>query len=518
MKSLLLFLFLTAVASAQHTISGTVVDSTTGSPINHAHVMIAPSTARDRETGQFTDANGRFRFEKLPPGKYMLVGGSRTIPDQMFGARKLGSGTGVLIITGPGQNTEGLRFALIPPAAISGKVIDELGEPVRGALIQLISSGVVRGRRQVRQSKYFWSNSVGEYRIPGLPEGEYYVTASGAPWYTDKVAQSAELSKRGYATAYYPNTKDPAGAGRLTIGAGEEASANFNLTTASSANVTINFAARDAQMLYLASERMNGLETFHRVVPVLGNSSRLTGVLPGRYTATLTTGQVPRIPTARLVFEVGTNDVEVTLEAFKPVPVDGSLDAGDAQADAVRSCVLQLLDPEKKIVFRRSLDLNGNFNVPAVPAGNYQVSLFACHGIRIRNLKAEGAKADATGIEIAGTAVRMKVFAERANGAVRGIVTRNGRPAMGVSVVLAPKDESKYPEHVYLWVTDSDGSYDFTNIVPGDHHLLALDSGEGVEFASAAVLRPYLKQAQTVEVVNGKPCETRIELPAVNRK
>jgi hypothetical protein len=218
--------------------------------------------------------------------------------------------------------------------------------------------------------------------------------------------------------------------------------------------------------------------------------------------------------TAQLAFDVGTTDLDVTLEALKPVAVSGNVDAGDAQAEAVRSCVLHMLNPTRKGTFQRSLEPDGSFRIPAVPSGNYQVTLFGCRGIRVRTLKAEGAKADATGIEISGSAVQMKVYAERANGAVRGIVTRDGRAVIGAVVVLAPKEEGKYPEHVHSWITDSDGSYDFTGIVPAEYHLLALDGGEEIEFARASVLRPHLKQAQTVDVVDGKQCETRIELPS----
>src|SRR5215475_10499688 len=108
-------------------VSGTVVDATTGAPLSEAQVTITARDTQDAE-GMLSDENGRFAFEDVPPGKYVLSAKRKGYLEQLYKQHQQFS---TAIITGPGLNTENLRFVLRPGASISGVVIDEAGEPVR---------------------------------------------------------------------------------------------------------------------------------------------------------------------------------------------------------------------------------------------------------------------------------------------------------------------------------------------------------------------------------------------------
>jgi len=92
------------------------------------------------------DAGFHFTVHK---GKYHLTAQRRAQTQQSFGSHSLGSAFGVAIVVDSDQRTDNLVFRLLPPAAISGRVVDDAGEPVENALVQLLGSSVAAGRKRV---------------------------------------------------------------------------------------------------------------------------------------------------------------------------------------------------------------------------------------------------------------------------------------------------------------------------------------------------------------------------------
>ena len=69
---------------SQFKITGTVVDGVTGVPLAKANVFISPTTDRSRRISTSSAAEGRFAFNDLPPGKYVLSGSAKGYPYRMF--------------------------------------------------------------------------------------------------------------------------------------------------------------------------------------------------------------------------------------------------------------------------------------------------------------------------------------------------------------------------------------------------------------------------------------------------
>src|SRR5690348_5204130 len=123
-------------------ISGKVINRITNEPLARVRVSISPSATREPVTSQLTREDGRFLFDKLPADKYHLTADRNGSPEQVYG-QWLGAGFGTSIVTGPGQTTDDLTFRYSPPAVISGRVLDDAGEPVRNALVQLLMSRIL---------------------------------------------------------------------------------------------------------------------------------------------------------------------------------------------------------------------------------------------------------------------------------------------------------------------------------------------------------------------------------------
>src|SRR5437879_4448243 len=110
-----------AQASGQQTpahnlrVSGTVVDALTGQPLSQAQLFLTVQGVRDSEQTVLTREDGRFAFENLAPGHYVLSAARRGYLQQAY---KQHAQFSTAIVVGPNLETDNLRFELKPRASI----------------------------------------------------------------------------------------------------------------------------------------------------------------------------------------------------------------------------------------------------------------------------------------------------------------------------------------------------------------------------------------------------------------
>ncbi len=79
-----------------------------------------------------------------------------------------------------GERRGGLVIRISLPASISGDVLDADGEPAQGAQVQAMMAAYPRGTRQLVSISAANTNLKGEYHLPGLQPGKYYVLLQNA--------------------------------------------------------------------------------------------------------------------------------------------------------------------------------------------------------------------------------------------------------------------------------------------------------------------------------------------------
>src|SRR4051794_29866516 len=94
-----------------------------------------------------TDEQGRSSFAGLEPGKYRLSAERQGYLRQNYGARKY-SGNGTPVLVAEGQTVKGIVFQLSPQAVITGKVLDEDGEPMANVQVRALRNLYRGGKRQ----------------------------------------------------------------------------------------------------------------------------------------------------------------------------------------------------------------------------------------------------------------------------------------------------------------------------------------------------------------------------------
>ena len=158
-------------------IAGRVVDAQTGHPIARARVRlngIGPGIPRPPVT---TDESGAFAFSHLPAGAFMLF-----VEKPAYAAARYPEAGLTLrnanrpFLLADGETLDRLVVPLQRPSAMTGRVLDEHGDPLEYAQVQafrLPASG--RGKPQARQMTS--TNDLGEFRLARLEPGRYVVFA-----------------------------------------------------------------------------------------------------------------------------------------------------------------------------------------------------------------------------------------------------------------------------------------------------------------------------------------------------
>lgn len=255
-----------AASSTRVTIHGTVLNSSTGEPVARALVAVEG----DASLAMLTDGEGHFEFDGITTGEHVIsvkkpgYRGGENLDGDVVADVPGGEGVnrGVVVV----DQTPELVFKLTPNAAIRGHVELSTGDPAEGILLQLTEQRVFNGRASWTVVDTTTTNSSGNYRFSGLAAGTYLVKtmpsmeaeslAVAAP-----VADTPRLAQSGYASTYYPEARDLAGAGRIEVRAGEEVQANIFLRLESFQPVVVKVLhAADAASDSSAQMRSAGTE------------------------------------------------------------------------------------------------------------------------------------------------------------------------------------------------------------------------------------------------------------------
>ena len=154
------------------TISGFVVDSVAGVPLNKVQVL-AQKAANDRSAPAYatTDAKGAFTLVQLERGHYRLKGVRNGYLETYYGARRADS-KGITLALETGQELKDLQLKLLPFAVIGGTVRDAEGEPLAGAAVALLTLTYGSGQLQVRsRGEKTLTDDLGQYRIANIAPG-----------------------------------------------------------------------------------------------------------------------------------------------------------------------------------------------------------------------------------------------------------------------------------------------------------------------------------------------------------
>jgi len=504
------------IAVQTYRIAGVVVNSATGAALDRVKVGIAATSEPARVVYATTGSDGRFTFAKLPADKWLLTAQRRGYLEQIFGEPASLPAAGVAIITGPDEDTEHLVFRMHPPALITGKVVDSSGDPVQNALVQVLRWATVAGQRKVRPVRSGWTSDDGVYAIGFLPSGSYFVAVTAEPWYGQP--RRSDGTAEAFPPYFHPNTPDPRAAAAIVLRPGQEAVADFTLTPAPAFTLTLRARGAQPSQLRLASEGIQGTPIWHSAIQNGSLPVYSFRLVPGRYTAWTWGGDGPVAGTQTI--ELGSNNTELDLGADEPVNVAAAVGLAGVKPSEVPNLGLTLMTEDGARHTSRMIPHDGALKYPATPPGRYRLALIGvgAQEAYIDSVSAEGARFAKGVLELgAGTTVRLRVAVSGNGGRVEGKVYRASRPFPGALVVLAPPSDTGNPADYLGFVSDSDGSFEYKCVKPGEYVIFVVEDGSELEYTNPSVVAPYLKSGRPVLVQPRESMNLRLDLPAPAR-
>jgi hypothetical protein len=501
--------WMTAQQAAPDTwrISGKVVDALSGAPLTRCSVEIGPTEDRGASRSMETGNDGLFAFDGLAQGKYRLSASKRGYLPQAYEEHDNFS---TAIAVGPGLQSEGLLFKVVPQAVVTGAVTDERGEPVRRAQVRLFKDQDRMGVRSTVQRQTVVTDDRGYYELARIDPGNYYLAVSGQPWYAQAVRHPQPDEKReeesaspldvAYPTTFYPQATDSDDATPIPIRGGERIRADVTLNAQPALHVRIRMPVQDQESgfgLRVSQSIFGQVEPVSSFGQTVQNGvMEISGILPGHYDFTLT-HPGPGDPMSESIHFTGdviNSTTELTpVDEESEVTVAGRVTSVDGKTPAGG---ITLRPAHRGRAYSATLDKAGDFNVK-VPPDDYEI-LGQIPQMYLARLTAQDGVVKNRVLTVkAGSTPKLELLASKGFGQIDGVAKHGGQPASGVMVLLAPDDN---PFLFRRDQSDSDGTFNLGNVVPGHYRLLAVERGWELEWANRDVLNAFLKKSIPVEV------------------
>ena len=199
-------------------ISGVIIDEATKAPIADAVVSLGaltgPTGFSRASQHQFSDTRGRFVFTGLPAAKGYTI----EVKKSGYFDGRYGDPTFLPIAVADGQWVRNITVALQRPGSISGRVVDERGEPVIGVFVRVLGVFRIAGRDRFAVGPLTTTDDRGVYRVGQLAPGRYLAMVPSVRSSVPATVSPAALA--GFDEATAAGRTIPAPAPMMDVGAG----------------------------------------------------------------------------------------------------------------------------------------------------------------------------------------------------------------------------------------------------------------------------------------------------------
>jgi len=524
-------------------VTGRVVAADTGRALRRARVMVGG--AGNRPHAASTDEQGRYRITGLAAGTYTITAAKSGYVDGAFGQRRT-SGSGTPVDLTEGQQAANMDIKLLRGGVVTGHVLDEEGEPLARAMVTVLRQQYVRGQKQLSPAGTDQSDDRGQYRVFGLPPGDYFVsaTAGGIEQVVRQAtgdfggAQPTESS--GYAPTYYAGVTSASDATRVKLAAAQEVTGvDFQIQIVPFAVVKGVVVGGNATVVLISDEggasgglgALAGRGGRGGFGPMLGGGLRaatrsdgtfsIPNVTPGKYTIIARADGGPNAAprTAMQSLAVAGDEVNVALNPVPGVQLGGTITfeaAGSPPADGYAGFRVTPL-PLGAIAGLQGgrggrpgdVSQSGQFTISDVMPGLYTLRGTAPRGWTMKAVYVDGREVTDTPLEVKSENVTglNVIFSDRISSLAGSVRDARGAPISDVTVIAFPADDrlwSPQSRQIVTARTDRSGAYKLSSIPAGDYLVVAVDDVEQGEWFDPTFLEQIRSHASKVRVDEGQ--------------
>ena len=476
-------------------VAGQVLRADINTPLKKARIELTDNA--DPQKAPYvalTDSEGQFKIDGIRPSRYDMEVQHDGYETKLYGEDDSGSSPAVLALNG-GQSVTGLVFHLQRFGVITGRVLDEDGDAVQGATVEVVARPKAHRKPGVGSRGLANTNDLGEYRIFGLRPGVYLVLAHPAyrggqifgKFYLDS---STPATTGSYGTTYYPNASEFSRASTIELKAGDEIpGVDIFLQRTSGHKIrgtVFNAAVENPKPIADVHLEPKGDDGDPYVIgqPIAVNREsgefEVSGVPDGTY-------EVAAYYRQERVQFVGTTSVVVAgadVDSVRVVITRGAEVHGRLiwEGTAPGEASLELTLREGRGFNPTALASDGTFSITGLRDGFYQLRVFSsCEHCYLKSATAHGVDLLESGLQVASGSAPSPIDLVYSNrtGSVEGVVIDgDGLPARGARVLLVWNDERAGVDgtdwqHFQSEFTDQYSHFVFSNVPPGNYHAYA---------------------------------------------
>lgn len=506
-------------------ISGTVVQQASGEPVRKAIVSLFWYGRPKSWAAVMTDASGRFSFDSLPAGSYELTAERQGVGAATYGAQGP-SRLGAYLKLGEGEIRNNVVLRLVRPASLSGTVFDGDGDPLAGAEVVLMAEDYPRGTRELVERYTVQTDDRGEYRIPDVSPGRYFLVAGHS---AGSLIWPLPGQPRGvYPRQFYGGVSEWKNAAPLTVASGEQMTGldfRLNLTHPVTVRGRVT-GIPESQTGFVQVQFTSLAETGQRTGTMSSGTGppeyrfRVPDVLPGRYqvTGTMTVGK--KSFWALQTFEIREDSGEISLALAPATDLKGDVRAEGDGPDLPKEFEVRLTRGDARsglAPITAHTGPDGRFTLEQVPPGVWDIGVEPVpKGGYLKSMHLGKQDVLTEDMEIGpGTNSPLRIVVSSRGARVKGQV---GSASRAVLVVLAPVGKYRNVMSFLSAVTsEADGTFAFLGISPGEYKIFGLE-----ELPAGGITNPDLfarldAWGEPVQITEGAVVEAKTRLIPADR-
>jgi hypothetical protein len=516
-------------SDATAALSGDVVERTSSTdvaPLAGATVRLTSDDGSSRSAT--SDAAGRFQFDRLPAGRYLLSAEKPAYVRMAYGATRFAQ-PGTPIVLGSADRAGSYRIVTFKGGVLAGAIANARGTPVPGATVAAL-------RRVVRDDGTIAASTLspaaagdgatltartdgrGEFRLFGLPPGRYVLEAA---------LPSSLTPPHAIARGFYPSAVVAHDAQVLVVDERTELSGlTFSPPVVRVASLTGRISAPSGA---LTSARVILQPEFPgRGETTAGPTGEFTfdGVVEGAYAAEARAAVAADSSAAQprrrvwgraeaFVTANGDNHIDLALRPGLDLPVNVALQGAGRDAEPSRiEVALEPLRPWQQEPAIVATTTARRLTLPDVAPGRYALSAKALDaagidlGWRIMTIVVDGRDVTDADLTIPDTGASLVVTMTDQAQIIDGrLIVPSGGPAVSMTVIVFPADRELWrPQSRRLTIARpaTDGRFAVTSLPPGDYRMIALLDPDMEQIADPAFLETLMPASFAVSLAPGE--------------
>jgi hypothetical protein len=507
-------------------LEGTVVNGQGGEPIRKATVQAISEARSSGEPAVYTattDTEGHFKLDSMDAGRYrVFVEKTGFIGTDLHHHRS----EGIELSVAADKPVKDVVLRATPAAAITGRVVDEDGDPMPNVSVYVLRTGYLSCSPQLDTEASERTNDLGEYRVGGLPPGKYFVSANPLPGYTSATDiekhTTAHQPEMSYVTTYYPGTADAAQAAQVELHPGETVPVDFSLLRVPSFRIRGTVANLSA--LAKAGSDNIGIIVLRPKPPgtisqegEIGADGKfeLRAVPPGNYTISALTAS-GGVASSTQVVEVISSDIDgLLLSGAASGDIRGRLQIEGRQNPDLSGFHVSI-QPVGRGTYLGAIGSdgaqvkkNGSFELPEVPPGTYEVSVVGDSSVAgalfVKHVRSGGRDVTDSGLRVSSGTMSIEVIASSSTADMDGsVVDDKDQPAANATVVAVPSPNRRGAlDHYPRALTDQHGRFHISGLRPDEYSILAWEDVPEGAWCDPDFLKSSGSAGQTVKVDEG---------------